>query len=33
MGTLAKPTMAVLRARRVVERLLAGGARAVRIRT
>jgi tetraprenyl-beta-curcumene synthase len=33
MGTLAKPTMAVLRARRVVERLLAGGPHAVRIHT
>jgi tetraprenyl-beta-curcumene synthase len=33
MGTLAKPTMAVLRARRVVERLLTGRVRTVRLRT
>jgi tetraprenyl-beta-curcumene synthase len=33
MGALAAPTMAVLRARRVAARLLAGGSRAVRLRT
>jgi tetraprenyl-beta-curcumene synthase len=33
MGALAAPTMAVLRARRATARLLAGGSRAVRLRT